>query len=78
MFYFVSIVTSMARPQIKGAINVTSVPGAVRVASPQVVSIPQNQTQRHIVQSTATVSRHRMLFLCYIYHLNSYHLLHKH
>ncbi|XP_053378381.1 host cell factor 1-like isoform X2 [Mercenaria mercenaria] len=46
-------VTSMTRPQLKGPITVTTMPGAVRVASPQVVSIPQQgQATRQVVATT--------------------------
>jgi hypothetical protein len=43
----------MTRPQLKGPITVTTLSGAVRVASPQVVSIPQQgQTTRQVVATT--------------------------
>ena len=43
----------MTRPQLKGPITVTTLPGAVRVASPQVVSIPQQgQATRQVVATT--------------------------
>ncbi|KAL4225895.1 Host cell factor 2 [Mactra antiquata] len=45
-------VTSMTRPQLKGPITVTTLPGTVRVASPQVVSIPQGQVHRQVVATT--------------------------
>lgn len=55
----------MTRPQLKGPITVTTLPGTVRMASPQVVSIPQQgQATRQVVATTgAAVSS--LLSFCF-------------